>query len=348
MKRSWILSVSVCMLAMSIAAPLFAHAVKQKKNSTVERRHLAEAMMEQYLNGLPADLPVATKAKVKRLIRKQLKQGRRSTEASLGRAAVYFPVFEHYLQLYSLPVELKCIPFVESRLLVRAQSSAGARGLWQFMDYTAREYNLKVNETEDERLDPLRSTEAAMRLLSDLYDEFENWLLALAAYNCGPGNVRKAIRLAGSRNYWELEQHLPRQTRHYIPAFFAAAYVVKHYGQHGLQPKLYAYEFTHLRALPARDTLHHLNSVVPYQPQLTMRLLNSSAEQMVVSTRMDGNHLAPLEWIRQSAIAAQDDPDAKADVSRHTDEYPSFLIYPQKTFFDHLVAWILNPMRYFS
>ncbi len=348
MKRSWIFSVSVCMLAMLIAAPLFAHAIKQKKSSAAERKLRAAMMMDHHFDELPLDLPIPKRAAVKRLIWKQLKQGYRSTEATLGRAAVYFPVFEHYLQLYRLPVELKCIPFVESRLLARAQSSAGARGLWQFMDYTARAYNLEVNETTDERLDPLRSTEAAMRLLTDLYDEFENWLLALAAYNCGPGNVRKAIRLAGSRNYWQLEQYLPRQTRHYIPAFFAAVYVVKHYEQHGLQPKPYEYEFTHVRALPARDTFHHLNSVTPYEPQLTMRLPNSSAERMVIPDQVAGNHLAPLEWMRHSAIAARDIPDANADVSPHNDEDSSFSIYPRKTFFDYLVAWIFNPASYYS
>lgn len=353
MKRSWTLSIGVCIIAMSIAAPLAAHAVKQKKLSAAERRQMAEVMMDSNLDQLPIAFPNSQRAKIKRLIWEQLTNGRRGTEATLGRAKVYFPVFEHYLRVYGLPEELKCIPFVESRLRLQAQSPAGARGLWQFMDYTARAYQLNINEMVDERLDPLRSTEAAMRFLTSLYDEFGDWLLALAAYNCGPGNVRKAMRLAGSRNYWKLEQYLPSQTRHYIPAFIATAYIVQHYEQHGLQPRTYNYRFAHLRALPVHTAAEL--SPVAQLPQRTMRLPNPGYAQEVIPSNVDGNYLVlpGFKFPDADVLATENIVEVCiAPAPKLHSQKPIFswqvMLFPQKTFFDHVIAYISNSAGYFG
>ena len=174
---------------------------------------------------------------VKKSIARLLNSGRRETEKFLGKGVLYFPVFDQYLERYQLPEELRFLPVVESRLKPNATSAAGASGLWQFMPATARAYELNVNRKVDERLDPHKSTEAAVSLLADLYEEFGDWGLALAAYNCGPSRVKRAIRKTGCNNFWDIRKYLPRQTQQYIPAFLAAVYVCRNFELHNLEPR---------------------------------------------------------------------------------------------------------------
>lgn len=155
----------------------------------------------------------------------------------LGLTDYYFPIFEEVLDYYDMPNELRYLPVIESALNPRAVSRAGARGMWQFMFGTARMYDLTMNSFVDERHDPLASTHAAARYLKDLYGIYNDWTLALAAYNCGPGNVNRAIRrTGGSRNYWEIYYYLPRETRGYVPAFIAATYAMTYFREHKLVP----------------------------------------------------------------------------------------------------------------
>ena len=152
-------------------------------------------------------------------------QKRDKTERILGLADVYFPLFEATLDKYNMPLELKYLAVVESALNPRAGSWAGAKGLWQFMYATGKVYKLNVTTLVDDRYDPLKSTEAACQHLNDLYTMFGDWFLALAAYNSGAGNVKKAIRRAGGiKNYWAIWPYLPRETRGYVPAFIAVNY----------------------------------------------------------------------------------------------------------------------------
>jgi membrane-bound lytic murein transglycosylase D len=153
----------------------------------------------------------------------------------LGMSDYYFPIFERTFEKYGLPTELKYMAVIESALNPRAVSRVGATGMWQFMYGTARMYDLTVNSYVDERIDPIKSTDAAARFLSDLYDMFDDWTLAIAAYNCGPRNVSKAIRRAGgNRNFWDIYYYLPRETRGYVPAFIAAYYSMTYYEEHNL------------------------------------------------------------------------------------------------------------------
>lgn len=168
-------------------------------------------------------------------LKRYLILGRYDAGLMLGRAEVWFPIIEQILVAEGLPSSLKYLAVVESNLQPDALSEVGARGLWQFMPATARLYGLEVSTDRDERLDPWRATMAAARYLKDLYIEFGNWELALAAYNCGSGRVRQAIRAGGTRNYWHLRPYLPRQTSYYVSAFLAAAYVCQYYQQHGLE-----------------------------------------------------------------------------------------------------------------
>ena len=147
----------------------------------------------------------------------------------------YFPMFEEALDRYGLPLELKYLPIIESALNPIAVSRVGATGLWQFMLKTGQSYGLEVNSLVDERRDPHKATDAAARYLLDLHKLYDDWNLVIAAYNCGPGNVNKAIsRSGGKRDYWEIYKYLPKETRGYVPAFIAATYIMNYYPTHNI------------------------------------------------------------------------------------------------------------------
>ena len=158
-------------------------------------------------------------------------------QVMLGLQDYYFPMIEDIFDYYGLPVELKYMAVIESALNPNAVSRVGATGLWQFMYSTGRMYGLTINSVVDERRDPVKATHAAARYLKDLYGIYNDWILVIAAYNCGPGNVNKAIRRSGNRkDYWEIYYRLPRETRGYIPAFVAAAYSMNYYREHNITP----------------------------------------------------------------------------------------------------------------
>lgn len=162
---------------------------------------------------------------------------RNSVAIMLGKANFYNPIFEQALEMYQAPLELKYLPVIESALKPEATSRAGAAGLWQFMVVTGKQYGLEVTSLIDERRDPIKSSYAAARYLRDLHDIFGDWTLALAAYNCGPGNVSKAIKRAGgAADYWAIYPYLPAETRGYVPAFIAANYIMNYYCEHNICP----------------------------------------------------------------------------------------------------------------
>ena len=162
---------------------------------------------------------------------------RRSVSVMLGAQNFYMPIFEQALEVYDLPLELKYLPVIESALKPNAVSRVGATGLWQFMVATGKRYSLKVNSMIDERRDPVKASYAAAHYLSDLYQIFGDWSLVIAAYNCGPGNIQKAIqRAGGKKDYWEIYPYLPTETRGYVPAFIAANYIMTYYCEHNITP----------------------------------------------------------------------------------------------------------------
>lgn len=175
---------------------------------------------------------------VRNFINVYTQKKRDKVEVMLGLTDYYFPIFEEVLDKYQLPLELKFLPVIESALNPRAVSRVGATGLWQFMFGTGRRYGLVINSFVDERRDPIASTEAAAHFLKDLYSIYGDWTLVIAAYNCGPGNVNKAIRRSGGkRNYWDIYYYLPRETRGYVPAFIAATYAYFFSRDHNLVPQ---------------------------------------------------------------------------------------------------------------
>ena len=162
---------------------------------------------------------------------------RHSISYMLGASNFYMPIFEEALEAYQLPLELKYLPIIESALNPKAVSRVGATGLWQFMLATGKQYGLQVNSLVDERRDPVKSSYAAARYLSDLYKIFGDWNLVIAAYNCGPANINKAIHRAnGDKDYWQIYPYLPKETRGYVPAFIAANYIMTYYSQHNICP----------------------------------------------------------------------------------------------------------------
>ncbi|MFZ4523206.1 MAG: LysM peptidoglycan-binding domain-containing protein [Bacteroidales bacterium] len=162
---------------------------------------------------------------------------RKLTARILGLAQIYFPLFEEQLDKYNMPLELKYLAVIESALNPIANSPAGAKGLWQFMYGTGKVYGLKVSTYVDDRFDPYKSTIAACEHLTDLYDIYGSWSLALAAYNSGAGNVNKAIRRSGGiKNFWAIKKFLPKETASYVPAFIAASYVITYANEHKINP----------------------------------------------------------------------------------------------------------------
>lgn len=156
----------------------------------------------------------------------------------LGLCKYYMPIFEETFDRYGLPVELKAMAIIESALDPRAESRVGAKGMWQFMYNIAKAYGLNVDSFVDERMDPVKSCDAAAQYLLDAYNMFGDWNLAIASYNCGAGNVRKAIKRAGgSRQFWDIWPYLPRETRSYVPAFVGALYALEYYKEHGIKPE---------------------------------------------------------------------------------------------------------------
>lgn len=174
---------------------------------------------------------------VKKFIELYAVRKRKLTARILGLSQIYFPLFEEQLDKYNMPLELKYLAVIESALNPTANSRAGAKGLWQFMFGTGKGYGLKVSSYVDDRFDPYKATIAACEHLSDLYDIYGSWSLALAAYNSGAGNVNKAIRRSGGvKDFWAVKKYLPRETASYVPAFIAASYVMTYASQHKIFP----------------------------------------------------------------------------------------------------------------
>lgn len=220
--------------------------------------NLPDSVYIARLEKLNSMVPLAYNDKVRDWIKLYGKR-KKYLEAILGLSTYYNPMFEEILDSYQVPLELRFLPVIESALNPRAQSRAGAVGLWQFMYGTGRMYGLNVTSYLDERRDPVAATHAAARYLADLYSIYQDWTLVIAAYNCGPGNVNKAIRRAkGKRNYWEIYPYLPRETRGYVPAFIAATYFMSYYKEHQMKP-------TEINMPIATDTIMIVNQQLHLQ-----------------------------------------------------------------------------------
>lgn len=189
------------------------------------------------LSRIPSIMEMPYNDIVRKLIDLYAGKLRKNVSYMLGASNFYMPIFEEALDVYDIPQELKYLPVIESALNPSAVSRAGASGLWQFMIGTGKIYGLESNSLIDERRDPIKSTWAAARYLRDLYTIYQDWNLVIAAYNCGPGNINKAMRRAnGEKDYWAIYNYLPKETRGYVPAFIAANYIMTYYCDHNICP----------------------------------------------------------------------------------------------------------------
>lgn len=291
MKFPWTILVAALLLAAVTKGKTTAYP-RATVNNPYSFTRLSDELMNERIDQM--DLPFAAHntPQIKSVIRRFTVEGQRDSEYILGRAEIYFPIFEHYLRLYDLPESLKYLPIIESSLRPAAQSPVGASGLWQFIPSTARLYGLTVNGQIDERLDPHKATEAAVQMLAALYEQFEDWGLVLAAYNCGPGRVRKAMRMSGSSDYWKVRAYLPRESQQYVPRFVAAAYLINFHSAHGIDPRFPDYERLDTRTFKVTKSLH-LSTIardleVEYR---TLTYLNPSYLHGLIAANAKGNYL---------------------------------------------------------
>lgn len=231
------------------------HQSRRASQSYTEFDDIPDSVFIKRLQGMHMAFPMTYNAEVRAFIKVYVRLMSYRLDAMLSLSEYYFPLFEETLDRYGLPLELKYLTIVESALNPQATSRAGAAGLWQFIYKTGKAYELEISSLVDERRDPYKSTEAAAQYLKMLYGMYGDWQMALAAYNCGPGGVNKAItRSGGKRTFWEIYPYLPRETRGYVPKYIAATYIMNYYHEHGLTAGHYQ--------LPLHtDTLHLHNDV---------------------------------------------------------------------------------------
>lgn len=281
------------------------------------------------LAALPTVIDMPYNPLVKTCIERFTKKGRKQTTSLLGLCSYYMPIFEQSLEEAGLPLELKYLPVIESGLDPMATSKHGAAGLWQFIIGTAKGYDMEVSSLVDERRDPYISSERACRMLKDLYDNYGDWSLAIAAYNCGPGTVNKALVRAGAtpatHDFWDIYYYLPEETRGYVPLFIAANYVMNYYPEHNISPVL--------ATKPLITDTIHLHDRVHFEqiaavldlPVDELRLLNPQYRADVIPASADRAYdlILPSQQIH-AFIVSQDQIMAyeKEKYSRKTEAEP--------------------------
>ena len=229
---------------------------------------------------------------VKNDIKSYLIGGKKTTQKILSRRQIYFPIIERYLKINQLPEELKYLTIIESALNPNAISSAGAVGLWQLMPTTARRFGLKINSQVDERRDPHKSTQAALKYLTFLHELLGDWTLAVAAYNCGGGGVQKAMRLGKGQDFWSIKSHLPTQTQHYIDRLASVVYVMNYYQDYGLEVEKndYYVKFTKVATVYSKLTFQQISQALDI-PIPVLKQLNPSYRKEIVPDSLSGNYL---------------------------------------------------------
>ncbi len=289
---------SLWMKELADTAPLFDEMyqeVIELDTSTVYEYNLHSDTLKLRLARLNAKTPfnVAYNPSLENVIKSFLTRKRDLMERMLTVSQFYFPMFEQQLDNHNIPLEMKYLSIIESALNPQARSRVGATGLWQFMYGTGREMKLDINSYVDERSDPIRSTEAACKYLNRLYSIYEDWDLALAAYNSGPGNVNKAIRRSGGqKNYWNIRRYLPRETAGYVPAFLATMYIFEYAEEHGLRTKkaeraYFETDTVHVKSLITFDQISELTGIDKEE----LKILNPSYKLEVIPF-VDGKQYA--------------------------------------------------------
>jgi membrane-bound lytic murein transglycosylase D len=263
-----------------------------------ELKELPTQLLKERLKEIDKSSPfnVEYNPQLEQIIKSYLQKRKAIFSVMMERARFYFPMFEEHLAKYNIPIELKYLAVIESALKPTANSPVGAAGLWQFMYQTGKIYNLNVSSYVDERYDPIRSTEAACKYLSTLYGIYNDWDMALAAYNSGPGNVNKAIRRAGgSTNYWKIRPYLPRETASYVPIFYATMYIFKYSNEHNIKARESAVSRfeTDTIHLKRQITFKQINEILSVDSEV-VKFLNPQYKLEIVPNIKDKNYALTL------------------------------------------------------
>jgi membrane-bound lytic murein transglycosylase D len=261
------------------------------------------AIVKSRVLSMESIVPIRFDSEVEGYLRGFLTYGRRDASRILEFAEIYFPIIEYQLRLFNMPEDLKYLPVIESSLTPYAVSTAGAAGLWQLRRSLGSWYGLEINYYMDERRDPYKSTQVALQYLQKLYKRFGSWELALAAYNAGPTKVAKAIKLAGTRDFWKLRPYLPRETAKFVPRFIAAKYFMENHTRHGIYPsnKYAAMKDSRPVSVYHKITFAEISNVTGISTTL-LKKLNPVFFRNVVPDNPKGNYvsLPKLEAIKLS------------------------------------------------
>lgn len=256
----------------------------------------SEEVLAQRVENLHSIVEMRYTSTVEHYVEQYTERYPSTSQILLGQASVYFPLIENIIRDKDMPEELKYLAVIESGLRPAAKSRVGATGIWQFMRSTGKMYGLTINSTIDERKDVIKSTHAAMDYLKDLHSRFGNWTVALAAYNCGPGNVRRAMRKAGgATDYWSIQKYLPRETRRYVPKFIAMQYLMSYYHMHDIVPELPEQKLRFLAATKVYDkvTFKELSLQTGLEPNL-IKSLNPSYLRFYIPANAEGTNTLTL------------------------------------------------------
>lgn len=270
------------------------------------------------LKSLPTTIEMPFNPVVRSYVDLYVDRRRSLVETMLGLSLYYMPMFEEALEVEGLPLELRNLPIIESALDPNAVSRSGATGLWQFMLPTARGLGMEINTLVDERRDPLAASRAAARYLKQLYSIFNDWSLAIAAYNCGPGNITKALARAGAsadnpKDFWDIYYYLPAETRGYVPGFIGATYAMAHYADHGISPALAKRPILTDTIHVADRTYFQAISQVLDIPVEELRVLNPQYRQDIIPGDV---HPYPLRLPQQLVYNYLMNADSIASVSQ--------------------------------
>ncbi len=290
------------------------------------KTYLPDSVYISRLQALDSFLPLPYNETVRNLIGLYTIRKRELTSYIYGLSNYYFPIFEEALERYNLPHELKYLPIIESALNPKAFSRAGASGLWQFMIGTGKLYGLEINSYIDERNDPIKSSDAAARYLRDLYAIYGDWHIVIAAYNCGPGNINKAVRRSGGKqSYWDIYYSLPRETRGYIPVFIAATYMMNYGKEHSMK----AAEPKFKTVTDTIEIHNYLNfeqvAATINMPVEELRQLNPQYRRDIIPARPDKPYLLKLP---AEAISAFIDNETQIFAYNRDKYFPNNMLVP--------------------
>ena len=347
MNFPWTVATALVIGLTASPAVVGAKAHKTEVSIISSKTALTETLVKERLGKLSLPIEVKTSEAVMTRISQYIGTGKKETELVIGRSNLYFSVFEHYLNQYGLPEELKYLSVIESGLQPQVRSAVGASGIWQLMPVAARHYGLQMGGGVDERLDLHRSTEAAVQMLKYLYDELGDWTLVLAAYNSGIGTIKSAVRKAGTKKYSVVSNYLPHETRRYVPAYLATAYVMSYYQKHGLQPVIPFYYSPDARVIRIYRSLSFgeiarisgvktsviaaLNpsftgGIIPRSAKGHLLMLPNSESSLLLRSYLDSNSKLPTGTIKTAYVTTKGD-----DLSRIATLF--------STTVDNLVKW---------